>query len=55
MLLEHIGQKNPPNNLKDAVFSVISDGAKPGDQGSNLSTTEFTAEVAHRGKSRPSN
>jgi isocitrate/isopropylmalate dehydrogenase len=48
MLLEHIGQKKPSSNLKDAVFSAIADGAKTGDLGGNLSTTEFTDEVANR-------
>ena len=48
MLLEHIGQKKPSANLKGAVYSAISDGAKTSDLGGNLSTTEFTDEVANR-------
>jgi isocitrate dehydrogenase (NAD+) len=51
MLLDHIGQKKISIDLKDAILGAIADGAKTGDLGGDLSTTDFTAEVVHRIKS----
>jgi isocitrate dehydrogenase (NAD+) len=51
MLLEHIGQRKPSADVKNAVFSAIADGAKTRDLGGRLSTTEFTQEVVQRIKS----
>ncbi len=51
MLLDHIGQRKPAADLKGAIFSAIADGAKTGDLGGDLSTTDFTEEVVRRIKS----
>jgi isocitrate/isopropylmalate dehydrogenase len=47
-LLRHAGQADAGQGLRDAVRAAIADGAKTRDIGGDLSTRDFTAEVARR-------
>ena len=47
-LLRHLGEVRASEELRNALLGCIADGAKTRDIGGELSTTEFTAEVARR-------
>ncbi|MFT7679201.1 MAG: isocitrate dehydrogenase (NAD+) [Planctomycetota bacterium] len=47
-MLRHLGETDNSRALRGALMGAIADGAKTRDIGGDLSTTEFTAEVAAR-------
>ncbi len=49
-LLRHIGEPDARRALRNGILSSIADGARTRDIGGELSTTEFTEEVARRTK-----
>lgn len=47
-MLRHLGERDAGLSLRSAIMSAISDGACTRDIKGDLSTTEFTAEIADR-------
>ncbi len=47
-MLRHLGEPAACESLRSSLLGAIADGAKTRDIGGDLSTTEFTAEVARR-------
>lgn len=47
-MLRHVGEIGAGKALRDSLLAAIADGAKTGDIGGDLSTSDFTAEIGRR-------